>query len=155
MNFDGTLIGMIHVGALPGSPLNALPLDKLIGQARENEEVRVPEDKVACPTYSLDYARSLEPLLTAPVGGAIFHLCNSGSTSWFGFAEHIVNVLKELGEDLALQELVPTRSAEVANFVAPRPLRTALGIDAYREVTKRETPGWQGAVRRHLEGLFG
>ena len=35
MNFDGTLIGMIHVGALPGSPLNALPLDKLIGQARE------------------------------------------------------------------------------------------------------------------------
>jgi len=35
MIFDSTLIGMIHVGALPGTPLNALPLSELIRQARE------------------------------------------------------------------------------------------------------------------------
>jgi membrane complex biogenesis BtpA family protein len=35
MTFDGTLIGMIHVGALPGTPLNALPLTELITQARD------------------------------------------------------------------------------------------------------------------------
>ena len=35
MTFDSTLIGMIHVGALPGTPLNALPLADLVAQARE------------------------------------------------------------------------------------------------------------------------
>ena len=35
MIFDNTLIGMIHVGALPGTPLNALPLSELIRQARD------------------------------------------------------------------------------------------------------------------------
>ena len=35
MTLDATLIGMIHVGALPGTPLNALPLTELIRLARE------------------------------------------------------------------------------------------------------------------------
>ena len=35
MTFDATLIGMIHVGALPGTPLNALPLPEIIRQARD------------------------------------------------------------------------------------------------------------------------
>lgn len=35
MTFNGTLIGMIHVGALPGTPLNALPVSELIRLARE------------------------------------------------------------------------------------------------------------------------
>ncbi|MGI9240173.1 MAG: BtpA/SgcQ family protein [Verrucomicrobiales bacterium] len=35
MTFDTTLIGMIHVGALPGTPLNALPLGEIISLARD------------------------------------------------------------------------------------------------------------------------
>jgi len=35
MTFNGTLIGMIHVGALPGTPLNALPFSEIVSQARE------------------------------------------------------------------------------------------------------------------------
>lgn len=39
MTLDATLIGMIHVGALPGTPLNALPLTELVSQAREEAEI--------------------------------------------------------------------------------------------------------------------
>ncbi len=35
MTFDATLIGMIHIGALPGTPLSALPLSELITLARD------------------------------------------------------------------------------------------------------------------------
>ncbi|MFT4549051.1 MAG: membrane complex biogenesis BtpA family protein [Verrucomicrobiales bacterium] len=35
MTLNGTLIGMIHVGALPGTPLNALPIGEIIDLARD------------------------------------------------------------------------------------------------------------------------
>ena len=127
----------------------------LVGQVREKERVGVPEDKVACPSYSIDYATLVEPLLTGPPPpDGILHLCNAGATSWFSYAEHIVEVLRDLGQSLALRELEPTRSAQVQNFVAPRPLRTAMEIDAYQSHTGREVPPWRDAVRRHFEGMF-
>lgn len=39
MIFNNTLIGMIHVGALPGTPLSALPLAELIKLAREEAQI--------------------------------------------------------------------------------------------------------------------
>ena len=39
MILDGKLIGMIHVGALPGTPLSALPLSEIISQAKEEARI--------------------------------------------------------------------------------------------------------------------
>ena len=126
----------------------------LIKQVRELEEVGVPEDKVACPTYSLDYAAMLEPLLARPVDGNVLHLCNDGATTWFGYAEYIVETLRDLGVGLALERLVPTRSGDVKSFLAPRPPRTAMSTELYRQISGGVAPGWRQAVRRHVEHLF-
>ncbi len=125
----------------------------LVGQVRERERVEVPGDKVACPTYAEDYAELLEPLLARGRGGGVLHLCNEGAVSWYDYASEIVAVLRERGVELRVRDLVPTRSAEVANFVAPRPLQTAMSVAAYGELTGRVVPPWQTAIRRHLEDL--
>lgn len=127
----------------------------LITQVRELERVGVPEDKVACPTYTPDFAKVLEPFLDAdfPDDG-LLHLCNTGAVSYFEYAQYMVSVLRDLGVELALKELYPTRSNEVQNFIAPRPLQTGMSNNRYQQLTGEAIPGWRGAVKRHLEMLF-
>jgi dTDP-4-dehydrorhamnose reductase len=126
----------------------------LIGQVRENAVVGVPGDKVACPTYSLDFAEMLEPLLRGGLPkGKVLHMCNSGQVSWFDYASFIVGELRARGEKLALQELVSTNSDGVQQFVARRPLRTGLAVDLFASHTGGDAPDWQSAMRRHLDGL--
>jgi dTDP-4-dehydrorhamnose reductase len=62
-------------------------------------EISVVADQVGAPTYAPDLAKlSLEALMRAlekkatgaPFPGGIYHLCNSGSTSWAAFARAIL-----------------------------------------------------------------
>lgn len=127
----------------------------LIDQAERLEEVGVPGDKVACPTYSLDFAEMLEPLLQGDLpGGKVLHMCNAGEVSWFEYASFIVDELRAMGRRLAVRELVPTVSGGVRNFLARRPLRTAMSTDLYASHVGGPAPGWRGAVRRHLAAAF-
>lgn len=128
----------------------------LIGEVSARREVGVPSDKVACPTFSEDYARLVEPLLTSAVpDGGVLHLCNAGATSWHGYAERIVALLREMGSEVAVRELTPVRSAEVQNFVAPRPLHTAMSVEAYEGLTGISVPRWEDAVERYLRARKG
>jgi dTDP-4-dehydrorhamnose reductase len=128
----------------------------LIAQVREREEVSVPSDKVACPTYSEDYAELVESLLTGPLpDGGVLHLCNAGATSWFDYAQRIVKQLQEMGQELAVRELQPARSSGVQRFVAPRPLNTAMSVEAFTRHTGFAVPGWEDAVERYIRSQFG
>ena len=55
---------------------------------------------------------------------------------------------------MRLERLTPIHSNSVDKFLAPRPLQTALSVDAYQKHTGIVVPPWQQAIRRHLEYLF-
>ena len=52
------------------------------------QELKVVDDQVGCPTWSIDLSNAIvEILQTKPYG--IYHTCGGGSTSWYGFAKEI------------------------------------------------------------------
>ena len=53
----------------------------------DNNEVNVVDDQVGCPTWTVELANGILKLLSKPYG--TYHICGSGSTSWYGFAKEI------------------------------------------------------------------
>jgi dTDP-4-dehydrorhamnose reductase len=92
--------------------------------AREQGTVRVVDDQVGQPTWSLDVADLLHRLVTARVPAGTVHVTSSGQCSWFDFAREVVAAA---GLDPAL-----VRRTRSADFVrpAPRPAYSVLGHDA-------------------------
>ena len=50
-------------------------------------ELKVVDDQVGCPTWTVELASGILKLLNKPYG--TYHICGSGYTSWYGFAREI------------------------------------------------------------------
>ncbi|MEW6189276.1 MAG: dTDP-4-dehydrorhamnose reductase [Actinomycetota bacterium] len=57
--------------------------------AEEREELKVVNDQIGSPTYSLDLAQAIAKLINTEWYG-IYHITNSGNCSWFDFARKIL-----------------------------------------------------------------
>ena len=54
----------------------------------DKPELKVVDDQVGCPTWTVELANGIVKLLKDfPFG--IYHVCGSGETSWYGFAKEI------------------------------------------------------------------
>ncbi len=93
-------------------------------------------------TASSDLARALVRFVRARPGG-LWHVANSGATTWFDIAEYVGALL---GRDEGFA--TPIESRELAAFqVAARPTRSDL--DTHRFAARWESlPEWHGAVER-------
>ena len=52
------------------------------------EELKVVNDQTGCPTWTVELSKGIIKLIKSDSKG-IFHLCGSGTTSWYGFAREI------------------------------------------------------------------
>lgn len=50
-------------------------------------EIKVVDDQIGCPTWTVDLVNGILKLLDKPYG--IYHLCGAGKVSWYGFAKEI------------------------------------------------------------------
>ncbi|MDI6821559.1 MAG: dTDP-4-dehydrorhamnose reductase [Actinomycetota bacterium] len=57
--------------------------------AEEREELKVVNDQIGSPTYSLDLVQAIAKLINTEWYG-IYHITNSGNCSWFDFARKIL-----------------------------------------------------------------
>jgi dTDP-4-dehydrorhamnose reductase len=99
-------------------------------------------DRTISPTYVIDAARATRQLLESNPTPGLYHCVNSGSCTWFEFAEELI---RQLGLDV---RPTPVRLADVP-LRAYRPQYCALANDKLRSVGI-DLPPWQDAVRRHL-----
>src|SRR5436190_5067856 len=72
-------------------------VDWAIGQAREREDVNAIADKWATPTYTLDLAQLLKPLITSDEIAGILHLANRGECSWREYAQWAIDCCRAEG----------------------------------------------------------
>jgi dTDP-4-dehydrorhamnose reductase len=107
--------------------------------AQTNPELAFVDDQVGHPTFADDLARMLVRLGTERRPG-LFHVTNSGATSWYGFARA---VLEAAGEDpdrvrpIATADLQPPRpAARPANSVLDNAALRLSGIDAMPAFTE-------------------
>ncbi len=129
-------------------------VDWAIGQAREKEEVKAIADKWATPTYTLDLATWLKPLLVDNGLGSgrlqelagVLHLANSGECSWQEYAQWALECCRAEGIAMKARKISPQSLSEMTSFIAKRPAHTVLSTAKYEALTGVKPRPWQKAV---------
>ena len=117
------------------------------------EEVRVVSDQVGQPTSAIDLANQIIDSINAKIPFGIYHGTNSGSTSWYKFAQLIF----ELAGQTAVR-VVPVSSFE---FIRParRPNYSVLGHESWNQVGEsgRQVAAmrnWKNALQAEMPNII-
>ncbi|MFH1338466.1 MAG: dTDP-4-dehydrorhamnose reductase [Candidatus Omnitrophota bacterium] len=114
----------------------------ILNKAGESRELRVVDDQIGSPTYTLDLADAVKNLLSMLAANlyGIYHITNGGGCSWCEFAKKIV-----LLSNLKTQ-ILPITSEE-SNRPAPRPKMSLLDNSKLIVTFKLRLRPWQEALR--------
>lgn len=127
-------------------------LISMIGLFRRRREVTVVDDQIGTPTWCRSVAGAAAEILErlGPGGGGaigeasgVYHLAASGSTSWYGFAEAILERLRRpnQGRSLEVRRLRPIPSSAYPTR-ARRPPNSALSSGRAAETFGVAIPRW-------------
>jgi dTDP-4-dehydrorhamnose reductase len=64
-------------------------VETMLRMARDGKAIRVVNDQVLTPTYTVDLAEAIARLLAADPPGGVYHLTSGGACSWYEFARQI------------------------------------------------------------------
>jgi dTDP-4-dehydrorhamnose reductase len=118
-------------------------VETIIKLAKERHELRVVNDQVCSPTYTLDLARKIAQLVSTQYYG-IFHITNSGACSWHEFAREILK-LAGLNTPVTL-----ITSAEYPQK-ARRPNNAALDNYQLRLLGMADLRSWREALEDYMK----
>lgn len=119
----------------------------MIKLGKTHDSLRVVNDQVGTPTYSVDLARLLVDLIETDRYG-YYHATNEGGfISWYDFA---CRIFREAGYST---QVVPVSTAEYGLSKARRPFNSRLSKDKLRRCGFMPLPDWQDALARYLKEL--
>lgn len=134
----------------PGRP--AFP-EWIINQACAKADLTLPQDKIGCPTYTMDLVQWLDALVFGRVDGpssGIFHLCNSDPCAWRDWGQYCIDVAREGGLPVMAEQITGVPVDSVQAFVARRPANSALDTRKFSELTGIVPRSWRQAIRDHV-----
>jgi dTDP-4-dehydrorhamnose reductase len=110
--------------------------------------LRFVDDQRGSPTFTADLAEAVALLARERLPG-VFHLTNTGVTSWYGFAGA---VLEAAGHDPVRVEPIATADLDPPR-PAPRPANSVLDNAAWRALGMEALPHWGDALGRLVHTL--
>ena len=126
-------------------------VDQMLERARNNEKVEAVCDKVAVPTYTIDAAHLMQPLLFEVPAGGVVHLCNGGECTWQAYAQHAVDCADAAGMTLKARTVGALRMADLKAFVAKRSPYSAMSTEKLTRLTGQRPRHWHEALREYIE----
>ena len=112
-----------------------------------HNELRVVDDQIGTPTYTLDLARLLVDMILSNRYG-YYHATNDGGyISWYDFA---VEIFRQAGRDV---KVIPVSTAEYGLSKAKRPFNSRLDKSKLVENGFSPLPDWKDALARYLMEL--
>jgi len=126
-------------------------LRTMLRLAAERDELRVVADQIGSPTSAPMIADVTTIILQRPTQETgLWHLTSTGSTSWHGFAEAIVERAHTLGLLAKLPAVAPIRTADFPTRAA-RPAYSCLDTSRLAEdFGCAELPSWQQGLEKVL-----
>ena len=118
-------------------------VDTILSKARNGAPLRVVNDQTGGPTYTVDLARGVAAIVHSDQWG-VYHVSNSGSCTWFDFAQEIVR----LGA-VPDVTLLPV-TTEAYGAAAARPRYTVLSNSTFNKRFGSPLRGWQEALSEYL-----
>ena len=117
----------------------------MINVGKTHDTVRVVNDQIGTPTYTLDLARLLVDMVETEKYG-YYHATNEGGyISWYDFC---CEFYKQYGLKTTV---IPVTKAEYGLSVAARPFNSRLEKKKLVEAGFKPLPAWQDAVDRYLK----
>jgi dTDP-4-dehydrorhamnose reductase len=127
-------------------------LKTILRLAKERDVLRIVADQFGAPTSAALLADVTERVVTRHLdgedsSGGIYHVTNSGSTSWHGFATHIVKWAQAHNVSLkASPESVMPISTEEYPLPAVRPKNSRLNTHRAQQAFDLTLPPWQDSI---------
>ncbi len=118
-------------------------VETMLKLAREKDVVRVVEDEILTPTFTLDLARQIKKLVSTNHYG-VFHATNHGACSWYEFTRKIFE-LQSIST-----KLEPTTVKAFGSTVR-RPAYSVLENKSLKELHIDTMSAWQNALAEYFE----
>ena len=116
----------------------------MINVGKTHDAVRVVNDQIGTPTYTLDLARLLVDMIETEKYG-YYHATNEGGyISWYDFC---CEFYRQSGLDT---KVIPVTTKEYGLSKAARPFNSRLDKGKLVEVGFKPLPDWKDAVKRYL-----
>jgi dTDP-4-dehydrorhamnose reductase len=140
-------------------------LKTILCLAAESDTLRVVADQFGAPTSSECIADGVAQLVNAwQVGqenqSGVYHLTNTGGTSWHGFSCEIINEYNKLAKDrnwpalkASMENIVAITTAEYPT-IAARPVNSKLSNIKLKDTFNVELPSWQQGLQQVMQTLI-
>ena len=113
--------------------------------AQERDEVRVVDDEILTPTYTMDIVKQLSGVIKSDAYG-LYHVTAQGQCSWHQFAAEIFKLTNtQVKLSVADPDEFPSK--------VPRPKYSVLGNGALSEAGIDTMPAWQDGLGQYLATL--
>ena len=121
----------------------------MLNVGKKYETLRVVNDQVGTPTYTLDLSRLLVDMIETEKYG-YYHATNEGGyISWYDFA---CEIFRQAGYT---NTVIPVTTAEYGLSKAARPFNSRLDKSKLVEAGFQPLPTWQDALARYLKEIEG
>lgn len=136
-------------------------LNTILRLAKERDQLRIVADQIGTPTSSLCIAQAVVSVIERWNGkhSGVYHLVNSGHTTWHGFATAIVDAYIQLQASRHWHPLkvsgdnVAPISTEEYPTPATRPANSCLDCTKLNTHFLVHLPDWQDALITELDAL--
>lgn len=119
----------------------------MLNVGKNHDTVRVVNDQIGTPTYTLDLARLLVDMIETEKYG-YYHATNEGGyISWYDFT---CEIYKQAGYQT---KVIPVSTAEYGASKAARPFNSRLDKKKLVEAGFQPLPTWQDALKRYLKTI--
>lgn len=118
-------------------------IDTILNKLELGVQVKVIDDLVGCPTYTMDLANVIIQLALSYKSG-VFHVVNRGSCTWFEFAKKAAEIMK-----FNPKNIVPIKSADL-NRKADRPKYSVLSTNRLERTLSEPLRKWEDALYQYL-----
>jgi dTDP-4-dehydrorhamnose reductase len=122
----------------------------MIKLARDGKPLKVVADQHGTPTFTYDLVDATLELIHRKAPSGIWHLTNSGETTWHDFTAAI---LEEFGLKTDLSKTTSADWKKLKPDSAIRPTYSVLDLSPYESATRQQMPHWRDALHRYRLAL--
>ena len=126
--------------------------------SHQRDELRIVSDQLGAPTSTHSLARATAEIVQRYGAGkwperksGIYHITDSGSTSWFGFAKAILERASKMF-GTRIPRLIPITSAEYPT-AARRPANSILNCEKLKVAFEISMPNWESSLDEVLNAV--
>jgi len=120
-------------------------VQKILESIRNRQSIQVVDDQFGQPTYTKNFGLHVKDFILDPPESGLYHFTDSGYTSRFDFAKHILLYLGIKDYDIV------SKSTSLNNELAIRPKYSLLSLDNHSvKAGTRFTP-WQESLNQFLK----